>query len=124
MVRPFVDRLIALGVLPQPLTEDGYFVSWPDLNAPSDKDKADVAKTIAESLAKYVGGDVAMLIPPEEWLSMIMGMDTEQVKQIMESAEKYVAETEADRQAEEEEMRRRMEEEGREEEDDEEGDEG
>ena len=29
VIRPFVDRLIALGVLPTP--EEGYIVFWPDL---------------------------------------------------------------------------------------------
>ena len=92
VIRPFVDRLIDLGVLPAPAEENGYTVSWPDLNAPTDKDKADNAKIKAEALAKYLAGGVDTLIPPTEWLTIVMGMDQQEVDQIMKAAQLYVDE--------------------------------
>lgn len=96
ILRPFIDRLIALGILPAPAEENGYTVMWPDLNAPTDKDKADNAKIKAEALSKYLAGGVDTLIPPEEWLKMFMGLSQQEVDQIMKSAETYIAETEVD----------------------------
>jgi len=78
VIRPFVDRCIDVGVLP----EAEYDVSWPDLNTITDEEKADVAKTRTEALAKYVQGGVEAIIPPEEFLSIIMEMDPEEVEQI------------------------------------------
>lgn len=83
MIRPFVDRLIQYGVLPEP-TE--YMVSWPDLNAPTDQDKAEVTKTLTEAMSKYVGGDVEMMIPPAEFLTHIAKLDQEVVEAIMDAA--------------------------------------
>jgi len=80
IVRPFIDRMIAFGVLPEPKE---YFVVWQDLNART------------EAYAKYVQGAVDELIPPEEYLTMIAGMDTEEVKQIMDAALKRQQEIEA-----------------------------
>lgn len=79
VLRPFVDRLIAYGVLPEPKE---YFVEWPDLNVPSEKDEAEVSKEKTEALAKYVGGNVDNLIPPKEFLMMVMKMSEEEAEAI------------------------------------------
>jgi len=102
MIRPLVDRLIEVGVLPQP-TE--YTVHWPDLSAPSDMEKAEVLSKITEAFAKYVGGNVDMLIPPEEFLTMFAGLDEAEVKQIMDAA--LQRQEEAATSEEEEEVNRR-----------------
>lgn len=97
IIRPFVDRLIAFGVLPEPVE---YCVDWPDVDSPSEQDQATVLKTRTEAMAKYVGGNVDMLIPPEVYLSMIADFSTEEVEQIMEA----VREREAEMELEEEEV--------------------
>lgn len=43
MVRPFVDRLISLGVLPKPAHKGGYEVTWSQLRTADDGTKADIA---------------------------------------------------------------------------------
>lgn len=83
MIRPFVDRLIQYGALPEPAE---YTVAWPDLNAPTDQDKAEVAKTLTEAMSKYVAGDVEMLIPPAEFLTHVVKLDQEVVETIMDAA--------------------------------------
>ena len=83
IVRTVIDRLIAFGVLPEPVQ---YDVEWEDLSAPSELDKASVLKAYMEALSKYVGGNVDQLIPPEVLLKMFMGMDEDEIKNIMEQA--------------------------------------
>ena len=83
IIRPFVDRMIAFGVLPAPKS---YDVAWQDLNTLSEKDRAEVLKLRVDAFAKYVKGDVDQLIPPQEFLTMIATMDPEEVKQIMDAA--------------------------------------
>jgi len=79
VIRPFIDRMIAFGVLPE--VQD-YTIQWPDLNAPSEENKATVAKLKAEALANYVQGDVAALIPEAEFLKIVMGMSQEEIDSI------------------------------------------
>lgn len=83
MIRPFIDRLIQMGVLPQ--VED-YEIEWPDLDAPSDLDKAEVLRVNMEAFAKYVGGGVDALIPPESFLKMFVGMTPEEIEEISKLA--------------------------------------
>jgi len=82
IIRPTIDRLQAFGTLP----EADYRVIWPDLDTPSEKDKAEVMRIQVEALSKYVAGNVDQLIPPENFLSMFADMDPDQVKEIMDAA--------------------------------------
>jgi len=100
IIRPFINRLIAFGVLPE---VKEYTVDWPDLNAPTDEDKANVAKISTEALAKYVGGGVDTLIPPMEYLTMVLGFTQEEAEAIEEAALKYTAEREEEEEEEPEE---------------------
>ena len=83
VIRPFIDRMIAIGVLPEPKQ---YDIDWADLNAMDELESADVLSKQVEAFSKYVAGNVDMLIPPEEFLTMFAGLDAEQVKQIMDAA--------------------------------------
>ena len=102
LLRPFIDRLIAFGVLP----EVEYIVDFPDLDAPSDEDKAKVALIKTEAFAKYVQASIDGLVPPKEYLMIIMGMAEEEAEAIIKAAEVWV-----DEHAEEEEAKRLEEEE-------------
>jgi len=77
ILTPFIDRMIACGVLPEPKQ---YEINWSDLNSPTDKDKADVGNVRSEALAKYVAGGVDSLIAPKEFLTLILGMPEDEVK--------------------------------------------
>jgi len=81
IIRPFIERLIAFGVLP----DVSFTVDWPDLNAPSDQEKAQVALTITDACQKYVAGNVDALIQPKDWWTMIIGLTTEQADAIEKS---------------------------------------
>lgn len=54
ILRPTVDRLVEVNVLPVPTnTDDGFSVDWPDLSVTSDKEKAITAEHFARALAAY-----------------------------------------------------------------------
>lgn len=88
IIRKVVDRLVWAGVLPVP--PKGYEVFWPDLNAQTDMEKADIAAKRTEAFSKYVSGNVASLIAPEDYLTMIHGMDDEEVEQILDGMREHL----------------------------------
>jgi hypothetical protein len=75
LVRPLIDRLIAYGVLPEPKE---YFVAWPDREAITDKDIADVAVKEVDAMAKYVSGNVAAIMSPKDLFVSILKKSPEE----------------------------------------------
>jgi len=87
LIRPFINRLIALGCLPEP--KEPYSVEWPDLNASTDDDVAKIALNRTESFAKYVEGGVDALIPPRQFFTIIHKMSDSEAENILKEQEKY-----------------------------------
>ena len=79
----FQQSSIITGILPE---VEEYFVRWPDLDALSDMEQAEILAKKIEAFSKYVAGGVDQLIPPEEFLTMMVGMEVEEVEQIMDAA--------------------------------------
>jgi len=75
LVRPLIDRLIAYGVLPTPKK---YFVAWPDREAITDKDIAEVAVKEVDAMAKYVGGNVAAIMSPKDLFVSVLKKSPEE----------------------------------------------
>lgn len=94
LIRPVVNRLIAFGILPEPV--DGFLVFWPDLDSPSDDDRATVLVKMVDAFSKYVNGNVEQLIPADLFLSMFANLTTEQIEEIMEAARKREKDLEVD----------------------------
>lgn len=95
VIRPLVDRLLAFGILPptQEMDEDGapvYKVDWPDLEGLTDQEKADIGARRTDAFAKYIAGNVEVMIAPEEYLVQVMGMTPEEAKAILKAAEKHM----------------------------------
>jgi len=86
IIRPFVDRMIIFGVLPE-VAE--YQVHWPDLDTPSDKEKAEVSLTKTDAAAHYVQGSVDQLIPPKEFFMTFLGMSSDEADAIITAAGIY-----------------------------------
>jgi hypothetical protein len=84
LIVPFIDRLIAVGILPEP---EEYTVVWPDTEAMSDQEKAAVASTKTAALAQYVQGGVESLIAPVDYLTKILNFTDEETKAVLETAE-------------------------------------
>jgi len=91
VIVPFVDRLICLGVLPEP-SEDGYRVAWPEPSALSDQEKAQLAVTRTDALAKFQGGGLESLVSPMDYLVRFLGMEEEEAKTILEATEQRIEE--------------------------------
>lgn len=86
LIRVFIDRLIACGVLPTPLKDGTYVVEWPDLNTPSDKDKAAVTAQRTQALTQYVSTGADALMPPFHFFTLVMGMTDDEANAVIDAA--------------------------------------
>lgn len=91
LVRPVLNRLIAIGVLPEPM-EGVFNVEWPEVFGPSDDEQATTSFKKTQSLATYMGSGAEHLIPPMQFLTMVMNFTTEQAQAIIDSSQNHEAE--------------------------------
>jgi len=83
IIRPFVDRMIELSILPEPETGD-YTISWPDLWAQSEEEQARVGQIRTQALAAYAAEPMASSIVPEEaFLEFFLGLSREEIDYIL-----------------------------------------
>ncbi|MDD5220019.1 MAG: DUF1073 domain-containing protein, partial [Candidatus Bipolaricaulis sp.] len=79
ILRPFVDRLIELNVLPTP--EDDYNVKWADLFAQSEKMRVEIGKARANALREYTSNPMAQaVLTPSAFMESCLGFSQEQVE--------------------------------------------
>lgn len=79
IVRPTIDRLLQLGILPPPSSKD-YMVSWQDLFSISEKSRVEIGKGRANALREYTYNAIAeAIIPPDAFLEICMGLTQEQI---------------------------------------------
>lgn len=71
LVRPFVNRLIEVGVLPRPRN---YIVQWPDITAPTEEDRARIANLMAGAIAKYTQSGGMQILPIRDFLIRVLGI--------------------------------------------------
>jgi len=84
VVRPTVERLQAIGVLPR--TKKAVQVVWPDLNTLTDNQKSDALLKKMQAIAQYVGSGAFKLIPPELFFQMFCGMTQEEIAALQVAA--------------------------------------
>jgi Protein of unknown function (DUF1073) len=84
IIVPLIDRLIAVGVLPEP--QEGYHVQWPDLTSQSDEDRARVLVQKAQAYATAISGDIFSVIPPMEFMTKFDNFTEEQAQACLEQA--------------------------------------
>lgn len=96
LIVPIVDRLINVGVLPEPT---GYSIKWPEVSQQSATERAQVISTLTQAMVSYISGDVAQFMPPMEYLTRIWEMTTEEAESIVEAAEKVLEEQKAEQEA-------------------------
>ncbi len=81
VIRPFIDRMIEFGVLPEPA--EGYQILWPDLNAPGDKEKVEIAVKKTEAVSKYASSPGADHVMPRNYfLTEVLGIPVEDLEKI------------------------------------------
>ena len=99
LLRPVVDRLIEIGVIPPPRGGE-YTVNWPDLSAPSNKEKADTGYVRTQAIEKYVNSGADMLVQPRQFFEEVLDMSVDQVDRLLAGTEDaYAALKEEERQA-------------------------
>jgi len=81
VIRNVIDRLIDAGVLTAPQENNAYTVQWPDLNAPSDEERAKIADLATEAMGKYTEGGVWGLMDPVNWLVRVAGWTLEEAEE-------------------------------------------
>jgi uncharacterized protein len=84
ILRNLVDRLIAIGVMTPPATGQ-YRTHWPDLNTPTDEDKANLSLKWSQAISQYVSTGMIHLIQPMDYFTMICGFSPADSKRIIAS---------------------------------------
>lgn len=88
VIRPMFDRLMNVGILPK---IEKVFVDWPDLNTPSEQEKADVADKKTTAMAKYVAAGMDAFMSPYHYLTLVLGYTDKEAKAIEKEAEGMAA---------------------------------
>ena len=83
IIVPFIDRLIDLGVLPEPAQ---YGVKWDDKDESTPGEKALILTQRTEAMSKYVAGGVDQLMQPVDFLTKEMGYSSEEAEEIIDEA--------------------------------------
>ena len=79
IVRPFVDRLVELKILPAPDSND-YKVDWLDLFSVSEKERVDIGKARANAIREYTTNPLAeAIIPPDAFFEFCLGLSQGQI---------------------------------------------
>ena len=79
IVRPFVDRLIELKILPTP--GKMYSVSWADLYAQSESARVEIGKARANAIREYSYNMIAQsVLPVDAFLEFCLGFTTDQIE--------------------------------------------
>jgi hypothetical protein len=82
IIRPILNRLMEMGALTKPKK---LTINWPDLNAPTENDRAVTAAKITDALVKYISGKVFLVMPPKEFLTIVLGYPLPQVESLLKS---------------------------------------
>lgn len=90
ILRPFIDRMIEYGVLPEP--KRPYNVEWPDLYSASGIDKAKIAEADMRALKDYLMLQGDQVIPVEVFLEKELGYSPRDVRRCMAQFEGIQAE--------------------------------
>jgi len=93
IIVPFVDRLIAMGVLPQPVS---YKVQWEDIEALGSLQKAQVATARMGVMAQYVSGGIDVLMSPTDLLTRELDFTEDEATAILEGAQSHMMEVNPD----------------------------
>lgn len=89
IIVPFVDRLIAMKILPKP---KGFSVDWPGADSLAPADQASIAVTVTDALSKYIAGGVDTLITPLDYLVNVIGIAEEMAKAMLKATMEGIVE--------------------------------
>ena len=87
ILRPYVERMIEFGVLPEPKQ---FEIVWPDVDALSEKDQAEIATKKASAAKDYANGMVNgldLVIPPYFFLVDFLNVDEARAEEYAKAGE-------------------------------------
>ena len=100
VIRPFINRLIQLGVLPMTTESSSglplYQIEWPDMNSTTDGEKADIAVKRTNAIAQYVNGNVESVVPRLEFFVHFLGLSEATALALVEAADSDIKDLEDD----------------------------
>jgi len=81
IIDPFIKRLQEFGIL----SEAKYTIEWKPIAVPSEKEKAEIVKTLSEAIATYFNAlDAFDFLPFEIYMKEFLDFDAELVKKILD----------------------------------------
>ncbi len=83
IVKPFINRLIKIGVLPKPKR---YCIYWPDLTSQTMADKAAIALSLTQAMSQYVQSNVEALITPLDYITEFLGVPDQKARSMMKNS--------------------------------------
>jgi hypothetical protein len=79
ILRPMVDRMIELGILPTPSRD--YSVKWADLFSISEKARVEIGKGRANALREYTTNPISQaIIPPTVFMMKFLGLTRDEIE--------------------------------------------
>jgi len=79
ILNPFIDKCLTYSILPD--TSENYNFIWPDLFAPSIKERADIGAIRAKAVMSYMNNPAAAIVcPPHMFYEFMLGLTTEEIK--------------------------------------------
>lgn len=91
IIVPFVDRLIYLGVLPQP---QGYSVFWKRNRDLTEMEQANLAGARVQAVGAFVQSGAEQLITPSSFFTRFMGMDENETEAMLQEKRDEILEEE------------------------------
>lgn len=90
ILRPFIDRLIRLGVISAP--KDGeYHIEWKPLIVLSEKEKAEIGEIKTKTLKTYLDTPGAeFLVPHETFMVSTLGYEEEETEEMLNKAKEEI----------------------------------
>lgn len=96
ILRPFIDRLIEFGALPEPTKgSKEYSIKWEDLFAQSEEAKIKIGRERAAALKEYASqAGAEAIVPPEAFLELFLGLSEEQITLVSQMRDKWMLDEE------------------------------
>jgi uncharacterized protein len=91
ILKPFIDICVKHGVINKPGKGD-YQVEWAALLSQSEKEKAEIGKTITETIKAYATSGADYILPVDYFLEYVMGFTEEQIEQIKQKVDEEIKE--------------------------------
>ena len=89
MVRPFVNRLIRYGIIPEPFNKD-YTVEWNPQQYSSEQDGTSKADMETQILERYFSADLSRIMSPKDYLMRYAGMSEKEAGTYLNNAKEYM----------------------------------